>query len=164
MISEQVKKLREYADGYKRADFGVDGIVKALYQAADTIESLSAELQAANEELKCWHTDHINEKIKNPFAWTSTLICHNCDHKDEYIEELEAANMERPAEDCGGWIPCSDRLPEPFENVLVSTKEGGRAIAHRCPNQAYGRYYDLHSSAIENVTAWMPLPEPYHES
>lgn len=41
------------------------------------------------EELKRWRTDQINEKIKNPFARTSTLICHNCDHKDEYIEELE---------------------------------------------------------------------------
>lgn len=41
------------------------------------------------EELKRWRTDQINDKIKNPFAWTSTLICHNCDHKDEYIEELE---------------------------------------------------------------------------
>lgn len=46
--------------------------------------------KAEHEELVRWRTDHINENIKNPFAWTSTLICHNCDHKDEYIEELEA--------------------------------------------------------------------------
>lgn len=32
----------------------------------------------------------INPKIKNVFANSSTQICHNCDHKDEYIEELEA--------------------------------------------------------------------------
>lgn len=60
-----------------------------------------------------------------------------------------------------GWIPCSERLPEAFDNVLVCTKEGGRAIAHRCPNQAPGRYYDLHSSAIDDVIAWQPLPNPY---
>ena len=42
------------------------------------------------EELERWHTDRINENIKNPFAYTSTSICHNCDHKDEYIEELES--------------------------------------------------------------------------
>lgn len=41
------------------------------------------------EELARWRTSVVNEKIKNPFAQTSTLICHNCDHKDEYIEELE---------------------------------------------------------------------------
>ena len=60
-----------------------------------------------------------------------------------------------------GWIPCSERLPEVFDNVLICTKEGGRAIGHRCPNQKPGRYYDLHSSAIDNVIAWQPLPEPY---
>ena len=49
---------------------------------------------SALEELERWHTDRINEKIKNPFAWTSTSICYNCDHKDEYIEELEAEIQE----------------------------------------------------------------------
>ena len=44
----------------------------------------------ALEEIQRWHTDVINPKIKNVSANTSTLICHNCDHKDEYIEELEA--------------------------------------------------------------------------
>lgn len=60
-----------------------------------------------------------------------------------------------------GWIPYSERLPEPFENVLISTKQGGRAIGHRYPNRAYGRYYDLHESAIDDVVAWQPLPAPY---
>lgn len=107
-ISEQVKELRKYSElclqycNEKRAK-------ELLSEAADTIEALSAKLQAANEELERWHTDHINEKIKNPFAYTSTLICHNCDHKDEYIEELEAeleemkaVNTERPEMYYGG--------------------------------------------------------------
>lgn len=41
------------------------------------------------EELKRWRTEKININIENPFANVSTLICHNCDHKDEYIMELE---------------------------------------------------------------------------
>ena len=41
------------------------------------------------KELKMWRTSIVNNDIKNPFANTSTLICHNCDHKDEYIVELE---------------------------------------------------------------------------
>ena len=44
----------------------------------------------ALEKVQHWHTSVINPKIKNVFANTSTQICHNCDHKDEYIEELEA--------------------------------------------------------------------------
>ena len=44
----------------------------------------------ALEEVQRWHTSVINPNIKNEFANTSTQICQNCDHKDEYIEELEA--------------------------------------------------------------------------
>lgn len=66
-------------------------IIKALedmqqYRALGTVEKLTANM----EELKRWHTDKIAPNVKNPFAYTSTLCCCNCDHKDEYIEELEA--------------------------------------------------------------------------
>lgn len=56
------------------------------YRALGTVEKLTANM----EELKRWHTDKIAPNVKNPFAYTSTLCCCNCDHKDEYIEELEA--------------------------------------------------------------------------
>lgn len=45
---------------------------------------------AALEEVHRWHTSVVNPRIKNVFANRSTQICQNCDHKDEYIEELEA--------------------------------------------------------------------------
>ena len=63
MISEQVKELRELADGYKMADRPL--AANTIYQAADTISA-----------------------------------------------KLQAANMERSAEDCGGWIPCEEKLPD----------------------------------------------------
>lgn len=53
------------------------------------MEDLEMAIKAL-EEVKRWHTSVINPNIKNEFANTSTQICHNCDHKDEYIEELEA--------------------------------------------------------------------------
>ena len=69
----------------------MDVAIKAMeeiqqYREIGTIEEIKEHLA----ELDRWHTDTINQKIKNVFANTSTLICHNCDHKDEYIEELEA--------------------------------------------------------------------------
>lgn len=60
------------------------------------LENCKKEIQAcevavkALEEVQHWHTSVINPKIKNVFANSSTQICQNCDHKDEYIEELEA--------------------------------------------------------------------------
>ena len=82
------------ADGAYQSTIGE----KACKYAVEALEELEQyrqigtvdELKNKIAELERWHTDRTNEKIKNPFANTSTLICHNCDHKDEYIEELES--------------------------------------------------------------------------
>ena len=60
-----------------------------IVSSEENIEAITVMIDAL-EELQRWHTSEINPKIKNVFANTSTQICHNCDHKDEYIEELEA--------------------------------------------------------------------------
>lgn len=48
MIEQQVKELRELADGYKVADRPL--AANMLYQAADTIEALYEKVTAANME------------------------------------------------------------------------------------------------------------------
>lgn len=69
---------------------------KSLGEYYSNLENCKKEIQScevaikALEEVQRWHTSVINHNIKNEFANTSTQICHNCDHKDEYIEELEA--------------------------------------------------------------------------
>lgn len=69
---------------------------KSLGEYYSNLENCKKEIQAceiavkALEEVQHWHTSVINPKIKNVFANSSTQICQNCDHKDEYIEELEA--------------------------------------------------------------------------
>ena len=69
---------------------------KSLGEYYSNLENCKKEIQAcevavkALEEVQRWHTSIVNPKIKNVFANTSTQICQNCTHKDEYIEELEA--------------------------------------------------------------------------
>ena len=62
------------------------------------------------------------------------------------------------------WIPCSERLPKIGTNVLITNDKG---------NVSYGRYRGVYpidddkiwwtwkKNTLENVLAWMPLPEPY---
>ena len=62
----------------------------------------------------------------------------------------------------GKWIPVSDRLPEESLNSVI----GWDTYRNRCCFVQYlgGRFVlgdDIYSV---NVTAWMPLPEPYRES
>ena len=134
MISERAKELRYKADIYNtvgsvwelnRAEAKI--LQGLLRQAADTIESLSAKLQAAN--------------------------------------------MERSVEDCGGWIPCKNRLPETSEymgfgpNPYMKRLE----IAYMTDMVEYTigyfdgyKWIDKRNRKIENVIAWKPfvkLPE-----
>ena len=46
------------------------------------------------------------------------------------------------------WIPCSERLPKPYEYCLWTTVEGN-VVYHHC------------DGGFSKYTAWMPLPEPY---
>ena len=62
----------------------------------------------------------------------------------------------------GKWIPVSERLPEESLNSVI----GWDTYRNRCCFVQYlgGRFVlgdDIYSV---NVTAWMPLPEPYLES
>lgn len=84
------------------------------------------------------------------------------------IESLSAklADMERSAEDCGdGWIYCGDgnNLPEIERDIILSTRSLDVYKGYRANTEGYfyaeGEGYILY----ENVLAWMPQPEPYHE-
>ena len=60
----------------------------------------------------------------------------------------------------GGWIPCSERLPEISNWYLVTVEE---------PHETFMLYFDTYDNdwtdfnciTINNVIAWQPLPQPY---
>lgn len=97
------------------------------YRAIGTVE----EIQKKMEELDRWHADRINENIKNPFAYTSTSICHNCDHKDEYIEELEEEVEEYKAI---GTIEEFKALKEKNEPKKVIHLTYDKHYSYQCPS------------------------------
>lgn len=120
-ISEQVKELRAYSNAslYARENRARE----LLKEAADTIESLSAKLQAAN--------------------------------------------MERLA-DCGGWIPCKERLPdvEASENVKseICTDNGERFLITDTDGYVHeSTFWQSAQEFEDDAIAWMPKPDPYHE-
>lgn len=54
------------------------------------------------------------------------------------------------------WIPCSERLPDNDESVLISNSHG---VTKAWWN---GKFWtSIAIKKYKTVTAWMPLPEPY---
>ena len=75
------------------------------------------------------------------------------------IKDLPSAQSEHK------WIPCSERLPEDGENVLVTYKTTDKI--HPCQYHDDGSrnpwysYIDQCREHMNVVLAWMPLQEPY---
>ena len=67
---------------------------------------------------------------------------------------IEALSADRPQ----GWIPCSERLPEDNERVLVTTAWGYVTIGWIKQNIWST---DLIVNLRDFVLAWMPCPEPW---
>lgn len=65
------------------------------------------------------------------------------------------------------WIPVSERLPEEYKTVIASTKYNVYSEARLTKEDGWEWAYESGADyweEIEDVIAWMPLPEPYKEN
>ena len=72
------------------------GTIQPLERTVELLEQRNKELEQENGEqkqiIKRTKQWRVNKDIKSPFANISGLCCVHCDHKDEYIIELEEEN------------------------------------------------------------------------
>lgn len=89
--------------------------------------------------------------------------------KSKLSEAMEKLAKLEDEEESGGWIPCSERMPEDESYILVSFENATMLdIARYEENDEGGTFYPgddekSYSSYGIFVNAWMPLPEPYRE-
>ena len=65
----------------------------------------------------------------------------------------------------GGWIACSERLPEENQKVILQDIYGNITIETMKINNGTNGFSDGDWwSSANNYIAWQPLPEPFKES
>ena len=91
----------------------------------------------------------------NPYEFGA---CSALDRAVEIVNQVEKEHN-------NGWIPCSERLPEVNNFVLVESEHGIWIV--RLIEYGNRKYfvdiYNDYSCPIDSVLAWQPLPQPYKE-
>lgn len=93
------------------------------------------------------------------------LYLDKCEEVNELEKQLE--ELHRTAGQRSDWIPCSERLPEENEVVILTFRNGaglhvGEATYKKkmffyVTDTGFGYYEEVYKSPI----AWQPLPKPY---
>ena len=100
-------------------------------------------------------------RIKNRISEAATEAC-GYSPLTKVISEEEVNRILAEEEKTGGWILVSERLPEESLNSVI----GWDTYRNRCCFVQFlgGRFVIGDDTDSVNITAWMPLPEPYRES
>ena len=119
-------------------------------------EVITGELSSAQPELNEWCHD-CKEYDKE----------HHCCPRWNRVIKTTLADVHSEQQ----WIPCGERLPEENGQYLITVKyehvddyediysEHGEWVDGKWDMFSFG-----HCGKVENIIAWMPLPEPYKEA
>lgn len=107
------------------------------------------------------------ERVANmTLAQARDLIAKSLSHSDMELEFDKAVQM---LLDCAeekinnDWIPVTERLPE-YNKEVLTCSDGGFIEIQSLENSCNGAYWEDQEgdwSYSGEVTAWMPLPQPY---
>ncbi|HIA0096267.1 DUF551 domain-containing protein [Salmonella enterica] len=124
---------------------------------------------AADLYALCWQSGEVVTYTPDPEKATIWLNNYSGTCVQEYVklERLQEALSGNSPVIPGGWISCSERMPEDEQEVIVHNKLGYRYVSYF--DEHSGLFFDMRGdnqmNCIEHilVTHWMPLPEPPQE-
>ena len=116
--------------------------------------------------------DRLNEMIHPKQLYFCKYAKGECKHLDnddkncaECTVELAKEIVQEVAEEYkGGWIACSERLPDVEADVLLSLRSIDVHTGFMSNTEGYFYVDGEGYVEFENVLAWQPLPQPYKES
>lgn len=128
-----------------------------LSSAQPDSKELSSTRKALDTISRQAAIDAINKSFERVFAWDGTSPLG-----DKVLENVPSAQPEQR------WIPCSERLPEVYKDVLICWDfKGNREvlIGNMYSDGTFHGYDDEYLThngrKYRKAVAWMPLPEPW---
>lgn len=171
-IEKLIGRLEEYRNFEDHDNLDrqcIDGAIEIVNQLAEEYKDKSgiiddlkiflkekfnycAEQAGMNLEAEC------NSEIASYFRDRKELYLDRANIYGEVMREIDRLSEEHK----GGWIPCSERLPESGIYVLCYGKNSLGSFKYEV--SVYAEEIECWMcSKIAEVLAWQPLPEPYKE-
>ena len=104
------------------------------------------------------------DALKEMIPTTSVDMFENC-RNCSLLSEEQVNELIDMTPTVNSWIPCSERLPEDVEigeeypTVVFCTKDAVYVGFYEY--YLDGKWWAAEEYTVDNVIAWMPLPEPY---
>ena len=95
--------------------------------------------------------EEMNKTFPDKFLNDKNWFYGKCSFMDLFSELIE--NQPK----VGEWIPCSERLPNRYNNILICQNDGYVNVGYYSLNG----FKDMNSYPYKDVIAWQELPEPY---
>ena len=142
-----------YLELLERADYLLEKGEITIGEWEDMIAPLRKDIAPHGDLI--YRQDALDALGEEPEVWFDES--YEIAQRDQWRMDRNA--IESVSEWCG-WIPCSERLPEEEGSYLVTDDAGGIKTVQ---DDEFLHYEDgtplwLYS---QNVTAWMPLSDPY---
>ncbi|MFY3777765.1 DUF551 domain-containing protein [Escherichia coli] len=152
--STTIQALRIALDGIERSDAMLQGSqpVSQTYKLPVNTPCQDAPSHIWLQTAGVWPEDGELSEL----TWCS----HNQHHDDTLYVRADLVNGNSPVTP-DGWIPVSERMPEPYEYALVTDGFDGCEVMRVNTDGYWGPAKSLYPGGI---THWMPLPEPPQEA
>ena len=156
-IIQRLEKIAKHAAHIKGEEPYImsldDGV--AIMDAIDIIKSNQPEVRPMSDLISRQAAiKAVHEELDECLVWDESGE-YTADEVERILDRVPSAQPEQR------WIPCTERLPDTDDMMLVTCapKKGARNV-----NRAYYNNGFWHGSgSMSGVIAWMPLPEPYTE-
>jgi hypothetical protein len=161
-----VKAREKIAECYEHAIEIVNQVAEEYGKDANVSTNIIGELKEFLREKKEYNSEQADiwrgSSYTNSHSREMTVLY--IDRANAFGSVLREIKVLENKYGNDGWIPCSERLPEEYTEVLAYGREGYTYIALMYDTKIYGkvwRQWNGGEMKLDWIIAWQPLPAPY---